>query len=201
MRPGLRLSLHTRSCCVSTGTLIVVGTAAIYTLEVPQPRRRSARCAQERAVLAASFQSVSARTAGFNTINLGAAYQPTLFLLMALMFIGASPGGTGGGVKTTTFRITVAALWSTVRGGEEPRNLRPAPAPPDARRALVLRLPHCLPGPERRRGPGAGVRIARPAVGALRDDVRVRHRGPLDGNAGERAEPLGTLRDAWKAAS
>ncbi len=43
-----------------------------------------------------------------------------LFITMALMFIGASPGGTGGGVKTSTFSITVAALWATVRGDNEP---------------------------------------------------------------------------------
>ena len=45
---------------------------------------------------------------------------PALFVTMALMFIGASPGSTGGGVKTTTFSITVAALWATVRGDSEP---------------------------------------------------------------------------------
>lgn len=65
---------------------------------------------------AAWFQSVTARTAGFNTIDVGGMTQAGLFLAMALMFIGASPGGTGGGVKTTTFSITVAALWATVRG-------------------------------------------------------------------------------------
>ena len=67
-----------------------------------------------------SFQSVSPRTAGFNTIDIGSMTAPALFLTMALMFIGASPGSTGGGVKTTTFSVTVVALWTTVRGGDEP---------------------------------------------------------------------------------
>ena len=58
--------------------------------------------------------------AGFNTLDIGALSPPTLFLIMLFMFIGASPGGTGGGIKTTTFGITMAALWSTVRGKSEP---------------------------------------------------------------------------------
>ena len=70
-------------------------------------------------MLAAWFQSVTARTAGFNTIDIGAMTHPALFVMMALMFIGASPGSTGGGVKTTTFSITLAALWATVRGAND----------------------------------------------------------------------------------
>ena len=70
-------------------------------------------------MLAAWFQSVTARTAGFNTIDIGAMTHPALFVMMALMFIGASPGSTGGGVKTTTFSITLAALWATVRGADD----------------------------------------------------------------------------------
>jgi trk system potassium uptake protein TrkH len=67
-------------------------------------------------VLVAWFQSVTTRTAGFNTLDIGAMTVPSLFVMMALMFIGASPGSTGGGVKTSTFSITLAALWATVRG-------------------------------------------------------------------------------------
>jgi trk system potassium uptake protein TrkH len=119
LRAWPRLSLHTRFALSITVALIVLGTIALYLLEYRNPETLRGM-SPGRALLAAYFQSVSARTAGFNTINLGAAYQPTLFLLMALMFIGASPGGTGGGVKTTTFGITVLALWATVRGGREP---------------------------------------------------------------------------------
>jgi trk system potassium uptake protein TrkH len=59
---------------------------------------------------------------------------------MALMFIGASPGGTGGGVKTTTFGITVAALWATVRGGEEPAIFRRRLPPELVARAFFISL-------------------------------------------------------------
>jgi trk system potassium uptake protein TrkH len=70
-------------------------------------------------VLAAFFQAVTPRTAGFNTLDIGAMMPSTLFMLMVLMFIGAAPGGTGGGIKVTTLTITVAALWATVRGAED----------------------------------------------------------------------------------
>ncbi|MBI4478097.1 MAG: TrkH family potassium uptake protein, partial [Acidobacteria bacterium] len=83
-----------------------------------------------QALLAALFQAVTPRTAGFNTIDVGAMMPATLFLLMVLMFVGAAPGGTGGGIKVTTFSITVAALWATVRGAQDPvifkRRLEPA---------------------------------------------------------------------------
>jgi trk system potassium uptake protein TrkH len=115
----VRLSVHTRLVLLATVVLLVGGTVAIYALEAGNPRTLGPLPWGER-VLAAWFQSVSPRTAGFNTIDIGAMTPPALFLLMALMFIGASPGGTGGGVKTTTFSITVAALWATVRGDEDP---------------------------------------------------------------------------------
>jgi trk system potassium uptake protein TrkH len=67
-------------------------------------------------VLVAYFHSVSARTAGFNTIDLGLVATPTLYLIILLMIVGASPGGTGGGIKTTTFGIICASIWGTLKG-------------------------------------------------------------------------------------
>jgi trk system potassium uptake protein TrkH len=101
-RRQVRLSVHTRLVLVASAGLLVGGPLSIA----------------DR-LLAAWFQSVTARTAGFNTIDIGAMTAPALFVMMALMFIGASPGGTGGGVKTTTFSITLAALWATVRGADD----------------------------------------------------------------------------------
>ncbi|MDH4063872.1 MAG: hypothetical protein OEW19_05690, partial [Acidobacteriota bacterium] len=98
---------------------LLLGTLGIYALESANPATLGGLPEGER-WLAAWFQSVTARTAGFNTLDYGAMTAPALFLTMALMFIGASPGSTGGGVKTTTFSITVAALWATVRGDDEP---------------------------------------------------------------------------------
>jgi trk system potassium uptake protein TrkH len=76
------------------------------------------------ALLASFFQAATPRTAGFNTLDIGAMLPASLFLMLVLMFIGAAPGGTGGGVKITTFSITVAVLWSMVRGGTEPTLMR-----------------------------------------------------------------------------
>jgi Trk-type K+ transport system membrane component len=67
------------------------------------------------------FQSISTRTAGFNTIPLSAAAitDAGLLLMIVLMFIGASPGGTGGGIKTTTFAILMGATRSTLQGRQD----------------------------------------------------------------------------------
>jgi trk system potassium uptake protein TrkH len=117
--PPLKLSVHTRLVLLATAVLLIGGTLAIYALEARNPRTLGPLPWTEQ-LLAAWFHAVTARTAGFNTLDIGAMTPPALFLIMALMFIGASPGGTGGGVKTTTFSITVAALWATVRGDDEP---------------------------------------------------------------------------------
>jgi len=66
-------------------------------------------------VLSSFFQSVTPRTAGFSTLPIGQLAIPTLFLLIILMFIGASPGGTGGGIKTTTFLVLLCSTWSTIK--------------------------------------------------------------------------------------
>jgi len=117
-RRQVRLSVHTRLVLLATAALLVGGTAAFLVLEWNNPRTLGPMSGPDR-LLAAWFQSVTARTAGFNTIDIGAMTAPALFVMMALMFIGASPGSTGGGVKTTTFSITLAALWATVRGSAD----------------------------------------------------------------------------------
>lgn len=119
-RPNrIHLSIHTRLVLSATAILLVGGTLAMLLLESGNPRTLANLGWGER-LLAAWFQSVSPRTAGFNTIDIAAMTTPALFVTMALMFIGASPGSTGGGVKTTTFSVTLAALWTTVRGGTDP---------------------------------------------------------------------------------
>jgi trk system potassium uptake protein TrkH len=115
----VRLSVHTRLVLAATTMLLVAGTLGFYALEAGNPRTLGGLPWHEQ-WLAAWFQSVTPRTAGFNTLDYAVMTPPALFLTMALMFIGASPGSTGGGVKTTTFSITVAALWATVRGDDEP---------------------------------------------------------------------------------
>ena len=113
-----RWSLHTKLVLAFTGGLLASGTVLIFLLERWNPRTLGPLGWGE-AALAAYFQAVTPRTAGFNTIAIGDMSQAALFVLIVLMFIGASPGSTGGGVKTTTFGVTLMALWATVRGDEE----------------------------------------------------------------------------------
>jgi trk system potassium uptake protein TrkH len=102
-----------------TGGLLLGGTAALWAVERGNPATLGGLGLGE-SWMAAWFHSVVPRTAGFNSIDIGAMRPVSLFLVMALMFIGASPGSTGGGVKTTTFGVTVLALAATVRGLPEP---------------------------------------------------------------------------------
>jgi trk system potassium uptake protein len=115
-RPGL--STQARLVLAMTGILLVGSTLAILGLEWGNARTLGSLPFGEK-LLAAWFQAVTPRTAGFNTVDIGALTVPSLFLMVVLMFIGASPGSTGGGVKTTTFGIAVAAVWTTVRGSQD----------------------------------------------------------------------------------
>jgi trk system potassium uptake protein TrkH len=135
----MALSVHTKFALVITAILIAVGTLAIFTLERGNPRSLGSLGTGE-ALLASYFQSVTPRTAGFNTLDIAALSPPTLFVIMLLMFIGASPGGTGGGIKTTTFGITMAALWSTIRGKNEPVVFHRRLAPELVARAFFISL-------------------------------------------------------------
>jgi trk system potassium uptake protein len=149
-RPGAPpavLSVHARVVLSVSAALLAFGTITFFALERGNPATLGGLPMAE-AWLAAFFQSVVAHTAGFNTVDIGAAREVTLFMLMALMFIGASPGSTGGGVKTTTFAITVAA-----RGLRRPlaQGARVAAAlRPDADRHSARGCPGRRPGDEHR---------------------------------------------------
>ncbi len=110
-----RLSTHTKLAVLVSVLLIVGGTVGIWALEVQNEKTLAPMPFSEQ-VLAAYFHSISARTAGFNTIEIGLVGTATLYFLTLLMIIGASPGGTGGGIKTTTFGIICAAIWATLKG-------------------------------------------------------------------------------------
>ncbi len=115
-RPGY--STHSRFVLAITAALLVGGTVILLALEWSNPRTLGPLPVGEK-LLAAWFQSVTPRTAGFNTIDIGAMTTPALFFTILLMFIGASPGSTGGGVKTSTFGVMVLGIWATVRGSSE----------------------------------------------------------------------------------
>ncbi len=111
----LHLSIHTKLSLAVTAALLIVGTVVFLLLESSNPRTIGELEGQDR-LLASLFQAVAPRTAGFNTLDTGQMLSATLFFTLLLMFIGASPGGTGGGIKTTTFGTMMTALWATMRG-------------------------------------------------------------------------------------
>lgn len=138
-RRRLPWSLHTKVVTTVTVFLLVGGTAAILAGEWSH-RGTMADLHPAIKVLSAFFQSATARTAGFNTLAIGALSQASLFALILLMFIGASPGSTGGGVKTTTFGILVLTMWSALLGRPEIRVFRRRMAPESMSKAFGVTL-------------------------------------------------------------
>lgn len=108
-------SLNFKVVVTTTILLLLTGTVAFFLTELNNPQTLAAFSFKDK-FLAAWFQSVTTRTAGFNTINVGKMTTAGLFITMGLMFIGASPSGTGGGIKTTTFRIMYNTTKSVLRG-------------------------------------------------------------------------------------
>ncbi|MHB0884601.1 MAG: TrkH family potassium uptake protein [Bacillota bacterium] len=111
-----RLSLHSKLALSVTGALLLVGTVLVYAFERGQTLRGLPLGTQ---LLASFFHSVTPRTAGFNTLDVGAMTDSTLIITIILMFIGASPGSTGGGIKTTTFGAIALAVLSVAQGKDE----------------------------------------------------------------------------------
>jgi trk system potassium uptake protein TrkH len=107
------LTLHTRLVLVVTAALLAIGTIAFLLLEWDNALRGMPP--GER-LLAAWFQSVTPRTAGFNTVDYGRLSSDTLLFTIFLMFVGASPGSTGGGIKTTTLGLLFALVVARWRG-------------------------------------------------------------------------------------
>ncbi len=105
--PGL--SLHTKLILTISGILLLAGAIAFYIFEFH-------RMSTTGKVLSSVFTSVTARTAGFNTVDIGQLSVNSALFLMVLMFIGASPGSTGGGIKTTTCGILWLSLSSFASG-------------------------------------------------------------------------------------
>lgn len=116
-RMGVRrpLNLHTRLALVTTAWLLLIGFAGILLVERSSTLRDLSPA--ER-ISAATFQSLTARTAGFNTVPVSRLAPPTLLLVILLMFVGASPGSTGGGIKTTTAAVLFLISRAMVSGSD-----------------------------------------------------------------------------------
>lgn len=114
-----RLTLHSKIVLATTLGLIGIGTGAVLLFEFGNAETLGGLSWPGK-VLAAFFQAVTPRTAGFTTVDIGAMREPTLMAIVVLMFIGASPGGTGGGIKTTTFIAPLAVILAMMRGSPDP---------------------------------------------------------------------------------
>jgi trk system potassium uptake protein TrkH len=117
-RRRFRLSLHSKVALLTTALLIVVGTLVILGLEWTNPGTLEPLSLPGK-LLASLFQSITPRTAGFESLDYGHIRPSTLFFTILLMFIGASPGSTGGGIKTVTFFVLAGSAWSIARGRGE----------------------------------------------------------------------------------
>jgi trk system potassium uptake protein TrkH len=108
-----RLDAGSKIVLITTLLLLLVGTLVFYAAE--RKTSMSGLNGKEQLFLS-FFNSVTARTAGFNMSNLNLIGYPAVFLLIFLMWIGASPGSTGGGIKTSSFAIACSSAWSIIRG-------------------------------------------------------------------------------------
>ncbi len=111
-----KLHLHTRVALVSTLMLLTAGTLAFLFLE--RNGVLSSMNTGDR-ILSSFFQSVTPRTAGFNSVDIAALSNGGKLVTMLLMFIGAAPGGTGGGVKITTLVVILATVKASFRNSED----------------------------------------------------------------------------------
>lgn len=110
------LSLHSKVVIVTTVALIIIGSVLIFAFEY---NNQLNQLPMKNSILASTFQSVTTRTAGFNTLDISKMSFASVILMVVFMFIGASPGSTGGGIKTTSFAILVLSVWSIIRRRED----------------------------------------------------------------------------------
>ena len=118
-----RLLLHTKVVLIVTAILIAVGTFIYMIYEWDNPYTMGGLSVGEK-IGACWFQSVTARTAGFNSIDIIATKDITKIFTILLMFIGAAPGSTGGGIKVTTFAVIIMTVVSVIRGKDDTEILK-----------------------------------------------------------------------------
>jgi trk system potassium uptake protein len=111
-----RMSTHAKIVLITTTLLIASGAILFYLFERNHVLKNTPLSTQ---ILVSLFQSVTPRTAGFNTVDYGILTNATILLTIALMFIGASPGSTGGGIKTTSAALLVMLMWNRLKGSVE----------------------------------------------------------------------------------
>jgi len=111
-----RLSVHSKIVIYATVFLILSGAILFYFFERNHIIQDMPLQSQ---ILVSFFQSITPRTAGFNTVDIGSLQNDTILIMIILMFIGASPGSTGGGIKTTSATLLLLLIWNRWKGYEE----------------------------------------------------------------------------------
>lgn len=116
MEAPKRMQLQTKIVLSVSAILIILGTIAILFFEHFTSKNISN---ENIGILGAFFQSVTARTAGFNTVDIDALTPSSKFILISLMFIGGSPGSTAGGIKTVTLAVVLMTAIAALRKRSE----------------------------------------------------------------------------------
>lgn len=111
-----KTSLHTRVTFITTVVLVVLPTIITFAIE---RNKAFAHMSVGEALLASVFQTVSYRTAGFNTVNLASLSEGSYLMGVVLMLIGGSPGSTAGGIKTTTIVVMLMGVYATLRNKDD----------------------------------------------------------------------------------
>ncbi len=132
-------TLHTRLTLSVTGMLLVIGTVSVLLFEWSNPSTLGSFDVVQKS-LAAMFHSVSTRTAGFNTVDVGGMHEATWLITILLMLIGSGVASTGGGIKVTTFAVLVLVCWAEIRGDQEVTYRRRTIPVEVQRQALVTTL-------------------------------------------------------------
>lgn len=134
-----RLSLDSKMVILVTAVLIVFGAGILLAMEYGNPETLGPMSVPQK-LLNAFFQSVTPRTAGFNSIWIGRMTAYSLFFTIMLMFIGGASGSTAGGVKVNTFGVLLATVWSSLRGREHSEAFGRELRPQQIHRALAVAM-------------------------------------------------------------
>lgn len=139
LRTTRRWSIHTVITLWVSGALLLLGALFLTAIEWSNPRTLGALDTGDR-LLVGVFHSVVARTAGFNSIDIGAMEPEGLLVLDVLMFIGGGSAGTAGGIKVTTFALLGFVIWAELRGEPTVHVLRRRLPQDVQRQALTIAL-------------------------------------------------------------
>lgn len=134
-----RWSIHTKITLLGSSILIIGGTLGILLYEYSNPATLGPLDTGGK-LLGALFHSVTARTAGFNSVDVGSMQTETLAVNYVLMFIGGGSAGTAGGIKVTTFFLLGFVVWTEVRGSQDTTAFRRRISAETQRQALTVVL-------------------------------------------------------------